>query len=197
MDCSKVGGVIAQIRKEKNLTQKQLADQLNISDRTISKWERGLGCPDVSLLVELSQLLNVNIKDILSGDLVSNECVVGNMKNTKYYVCSLCGNLVFSTGSASVSCCGRVLEALTPQKPTEEHRLNIEVVEDEWFITSDHPMNKEHFISFVAFATGDRIQVIKQYPEWNLQTRISRRGHGMFLWYCTKDGLFYQLSSSK
>ncbi len=69
------------------MTQKQLADAMNLSDRTISKWERGLGCPDISLLIQLSELLNVNIKEILSGDLISNEFVGGNMKNTKYYVC--------------------------------------------------------------------------------------------------------------
>jgi transcriptional regulator with XRE-family HTH domain len=56
MDNSKVGELIYRLRKEKGLTQKQLADQMNISDRTISKWERGYGCPDVTLLPSLSTL---------------------------------------------------------------------------------------------------------------------------------------------
>ena len=54
-------------------------------------------------------------------------------------------------------------------------------------------MRKENYISFVAFATGDRLQVVKQYPEWDLQLRIPRRGHGMLLWYAQADGLLYQL----
>ena len=57
MDCMKVGKLILQFRTEKGLTQKQVADQLNISNKTISKWECGLGCPDVSLWEELANVL--------------------------------------------------------------------------------------------------------------------------------------------
>ena len=193
MDCKKVGQLIRSLRQEQYMTQKQLADKLNISDKAISKWELGLGCPDVSLLAELSDLLGINIEQMLSGDLSENRFVGGNMKKSSYYVCPVCGNLSVCTGNASVSCCGRKLEALTPQKATEEQKLTIEQVEDDWFITSDHPMQKDVYISFVAFATGDKIQIIKQYPEWNLQARIQKRGHGMLLWYSTRDKLLYQL----
>lgn len=62
MDCSKVGNLIYTLRTEKGMTQKALANAMNISDRTISKWERGAGCPDVSLLRELSDILGVNIE---------------------------------------------------------------------------------------------------------------------------------------
>ena len=68
MDCGKVGDLLYRLRREKNLTQKQVADQLNISDKTVSKWERGLGCPDVSLLGELSGLFGVNIEKILADN---------------------------------------------------------------------------------------------------------------------------------
>ena len=50
MNPEKIGSLIFQLRKEKNLTQKQLGEKLGLSDKTISKWERGLGCPDISLL---------------------------------------------------------------------------------------------------------------------------------------------------
>ena len=83
MDCSKVGKLIFGLRKEKGMTQKQLADAMNISDKTISKWERGLGCPDVSLLRELSEVLNVDIEKILLGDLEPNNADGGNMKKNK------------------------------------------------------------------------------------------------------------------
>ncbi|MGE7781547.1 helix-turn-helix domain-containing protein [Peribacillus sp. NPDC097264] len=193
MDSSKVGHLILRLRREKGFTQKELADRMNLSDRTISKWERGQGCPDISLLPELSSLLGVNIEHILEGELASNDFVGGNMKRSNYFVCPSCGNITLSTGNAAVSCCGRKLEALVPKKATEEEKLEVTQVEEDWFISSNHPMTKEHYISFIAFATGDQVQLIKQYPEWGLQTRIPKRKHGMLLWYCTQHGLFYQL----
>ncbi|MFJ7639965.1 helix-turn-helix domain-containing protein [Peribacillus sp. NPDC097206] len=193
MDTSKVGHLILRLRREKGFTQKELADRMNLSDRTISKWERGQGCPDISLLPELSSLLGVNIEHILEGELASNDFVGGNMKRSNYFVCPSCGNITLSTGNASVSCCGRKLEALVPKKATDEEKLEVTQVEEDWFISSNHPMTKEHYISFIAFATGDQVQLIKQYPEWGLQTRIPKRKHGMLLWYCTQHGLFYQL----
>lgn len=193
MDSSKIGSLILKLRKEKGLTQKQLAEQMNLSDRTISKWERGQGCPDISLLQHLSSLLGVNIEHILDGELTANDFVGGNMKKSKYFVCSSCHNIVLSTGNATISCCGRKLEQLEPTKALDEEKLIVTPVEDEWYISSDHPMNKDHYISFIAFATGDQVQILKQYPEWALQTRLPKKKHGMLLWYCTQHGLFYQL----
>ena len=63
MDCQKVGNLILKLRIEKGMTQKQLADRMHISDKTVSKWERGLGCPDVSLLHDLSDALTVNVEE--------------------------------------------------------------------------------------------------------------------------------------
>lgn len=188
-----IGNVIKVLRIEHKLTQKQLADKLGISDKTVSKWERGLGAPELSLIGELSDLLGVNIGNLLSGDLSRNDFFGGNMKNSKFYICPDCKNITVSTGNVEVFCCGKKLTAQTPVKATDEQKLKVEIVEDEWFITSQHPMTKEHYISFVAFATSDRVQIIKQYPEWDLQLRIQKRGHGMLVWYCTEHGLFYQL----
>ena len=86
MDCIKVGKLIYSLRKEKNMTQKQVADAMGISDKTISKWERGLGCPDVSLLLGLSDIFGVSIEGILSGEINLNEISGGNMKNIKFYI---------------------------------------------------------------------------------------------------------------
>ncbi len=193
MDLSKVGNLICYLRKEKGLTQKQLADNMNISDKTISKWERGLGCPDVSLLPELSSLLGVNIEKILMGELNPNDYVGGNMKKIKFYVCPECDNIITSTGTVSISCCGRKLKELDPIKAEENHALKLETIEYEWFITTDHSMAKDHYISFVAFVTGDKILMAKQYPEWPLQLRFQKFGHGKLYSYCTKHGLSYQL----
>lgn len=184
---------LKRIRKRENLSQELLAEKLMVTRQTISNWERGLGNPEVSTLPRLSQVLGVDLARMLQGDLTPNDLVGGNMKKLNYYACPACGGLTFCTGAAEVSCCGRKLSPLTPRKAGAEERLRVEEVETDWFITSSHPMRKENYISFVAFATGDRLQVVKQYPEWDLQLRIPRRGHGMLLWYAQADGLLYQL----
>lgn len=193
MDCSKVGDLIRVRRLNKGLTQKQLADAMNISAKTISKWECGLGCPDVSLLPELAALLEMNIEEILAGDLKMNELTNGNMKNTQFYVCPECKNIITSTGDTKLSCCGHKLIALERKKADESHKLQVETIEDEWYITTEHEMTKGHYIGFIAFVTGERVLMIKQYPEWGVHLRLPKFGHGYLYSYCTEHGLNYQM----
>ena len=68
MNTDKIGKFIADLRKEKNMTQKELAEKLHITDSAISKWERGVGCPDISLIADLSKVLDVGINEILAGE---------------------------------------------------------------------------------------------------------------------------------
>jgi len=193
MDCEKIGKMLYQLRKEKAMTQKQVADLMNISDKTISKWERGLGCPDLPLLPELSQIFGVNIEEILSGQVILNETVGGNMKKLKIYVCPQCGNLITTSGDANISCCSKKLGALEAVKASPEHQLMIELVENELYVSSTHEMSKEHYISFVVYVTGDKVLIVKQYPEWNLSFRFPKLGHGKIYLYCSNHGLFYQI----
>jgi len=193
MEQKKTGELIRALRRERGMTQNALAEKVGVTGKAVSKWERGLGLPDVALLEPLSRILGVGAETLLAGELPCQDKSGGNMKKSQYYVCPGCGNIVVSTQGAEVSCCGRKLKALTPKKAEESEKLKVERVEDEWFITADHPMTKEHYISFVAFATGESIQMIKQYPEWDLQLRIPARRHGMLVWYCTEHGLFTQL----
>lgn len=72
MDYKKIGDFICKIRTEKKMTQKQLADKLYITDRAVSKWERGIGAPDISLLSDLSKILGVSINEILAGKRIEN-----------------------------------------------------------------------------------------------------------------------------
>lgn len=192
MDSKKIGNLIYQLRKDKQMTQKQIADEMNISDKTISKWERGQGCPDIFLLRELAQILQVSVDQLLVGEINSNESVGGNMNKLKFYVCPQCNNLMTATGDVTISCCGKILEPLNANKSNDEHLLNIEPVEDELYVTSKHEMIKEHYISFVAYVRGDRALIVKQYPEWNMEFRFRKQGRGRLYYYCTKDGLFYQ-----
>lgn len=87
MDYQKIGIFIATKRKEIGLTQKELAHKLNITDKAVSKWERGLGCPDVSILEKLSKILGVSILDILNGEDVVEEFIDTN--NVKLNIASV------------------------------------------------------------------------------------------------------------
>lgn len=73
MDQVKIGKFIAQCRKEQNLTQIQLAEKLNVTDKAISKWETGKGLPDSSIMLELCQKLNINVNELLSGERLNTE----------------------------------------------------------------------------------------------------------------------------
>lgn len=191
MDCAKTGSLIRKLRTEAKLTQRQLAEAVGVTDKAVSKWETGRGAPDITVVGALARALGVGAECLLTGKMETEPSRGGNMKKTKYYHCPSCGQIAAATGNAEVFCCGRRLEALTAQKADGEHVLNMEPVEDEWFLTTGHPMAREHYITFIAFATGDRIALIRQYPEWDLQQRIPRR-HGLLLWHCSEHGLFYR-----
>lgn len=190
MDCSKVGKLIFSLRKEKNMTQKELADAMNLSDRTISKWERGIGCPDVSILNELAKVLGVNIDKILTGDLNPNNKDGGNMKKVKFYVCTVCGNSLFSTGEAEVFCCGRRLTALTTKAEGISHSMTVVEIEDDYYVKINHEMTKAHYISFIAFVCYDRVLFIKLYPEQNAELRFPKMYGNELYAYCSEHGLW-------
>lgn len=75
MNYNKIGNFIAEKRKEKGLTQKELAEKIGVTDKAVSKWERGLGCPDVSILEVLASTLDVSILEILKGRTIENEII--------------------------------------------------------------------------------------------------------------------------
>lgn len=192
MDNTKIGKLIYTLRKEHGLTQLQLAEHLNISDKTVSKWERGRGCPDVSLLCALSELFHTDLSDLLSGQFTANDRVGGNMKRLQLYVCPQCGNVLTALTETSITCCGKKLRPLEAKPAKGAERLAVERVETDYYISSDHDMTREHYISFVMLIASDTVVMRKQYPEWNLQVRIPAFAHGRLVWYCTQHGLFYQ-----
>lgn len=193
MDNVKIGNLIYRLRREKQMTQQQVAERLCVSNKAVSKWERGLGCPEVSLLPELSKVFAVDLEKLLSGELDANDTQGGNMKKLKFYVCQNCGNLITAMAETSISCCGKKLSEIEPRKAEEDKKFTVEMIENDYFITSEHEMTREHYITFIALVTGDSIMLRKQYPEWDVQVRIPAFGHGRLLWYCSKHGLYYQL----
>ena len=184
------GTTIKQLREGRNMTQGELAEKIGVSSKTISKWETAKGLPDITLLQPLAQALGISVIELMNGEHITNKNISANMARSKFYVCPLCGNAIHSMGNALVSCCGITLPALEAEEPDENHGITIESVEDEHFITIQHPMTKEHFISFVAFVTSDRIQMVKLYPEGNAETRLQLRGMGYLYYYCNQHGLF-------
>jgi len=184
------GSTIRQLREKRKLTQAGLAEQIGVSSKTISKWETAKGLPDISLLEPLSQALGISVIELMNGEHITNRNVSANMLRMKFYVCPICGNILHSTGSAVISCCGVTLPPLEAEEPDDDHAITIQQVEDEHFITIHHPMTKDHFISFVAFVTSDRVQLVKLYPEGNAQTRLQLRGFGKIYYCCNRHGLF-------
>lgn len=181
---------IKQLREKRNLTQAELADLIGVSSKTVSKWETAKGLPDISLLQPLAQALNISVIELMNGERITNQNISANMLRCKFHICPLCGNIIHSTGNSVISCCGITLPPLEAEEADSAHALSITPVEDEHFITVAHPMTKQHYISFAAFVTSDRVQLVKFYPEGNAETRFQLRGFGMLYWYCNQHGLF-------
>ena len=181
---------IKQLREKRNMTQAELAQKIGVSSKTISKWETAKGLPDITLLQPLAQALGISLIELMNGEHIINKNTSGNMLRCKFHVCPLCGNVIHSTGNSVISCCGITLPALEAEEAEDDHAVCIQQVEDEHFVTIPHPMTKEHYISFLAYVTSDRIQLVKLYPEGNAETRFQLRGFGMLYWYCNRHGLF-------
>lgn len=184
------GAIIKQFREKRGMTQAQLAQRLNVSDKAISKWETGRGYPDIVLLEPLAEALGLSIAELLAGESVSNTNRCFNMKRLKFYVCPLCGNVITATGEAVISCCGIMLPSLEAEDADAEHELGIEKVEDECYVRLEHPMNKEHYISFIAAVREDGCGLKKLYPEGDAEARFKYSNIRWLYFYCNQHGLF-------
>ena len=189
MDNYVTGAVIRRLREDKNMTQAELAARLDVSPKTISKWETAKGLPDISLLDPLAAALEVSVMELMSGNTIINRNISANMMRSQIYVCPVCGNIIHAMGEAAISCCGVALPPLEAEEPDEAHHITIEKVEDEQFIVVHHDMTKQHYISFMAYVTGDKFQMVKLYPEGNAECRFRFRGLGYLYIYCNRHGL--------
>ena len=103
------GTTIKNLREKKKLTQAMLAEQIGVSDKTISKWETMKGLPDISLIESLATALDVSLTELFAGECIINKNISGNMLRSKLYICPVCGNVIHSLGEIVVSCCGVTL----------------------------------------------------------------------------------------
>ena len=108
----------------------------------------------------------------------------------KWYVCPVCGNVLFAAGEAVISCCGITLPPLEPEAPDEDHEIDVRRVEDEYLVTVDHPMTKDHYLSFLAAVSDRSVQLIKLYPEGEALARFQIEGVRRVYGYCNRHGLF-------
>lgn len=183
---------IRALREGRGLTQRGLAERIGVTDKAVSKWESGRGLPDISLIEDLARALGVSVAELLTGDVRENANRAGNMMRSKFYVCPICGNVVHAMGEGSFSCCGVQLMPQEAEDADEDdaHRVHVERIENDWYLTLDHPMTKEHFVSFMAYITSDTVTVTKLYPEQDAQARFPMRGSGTILVHCNRHGLF-------
>ena len=186
------GNMIKQSREAKKITQAELAQTLGVSDKAVSKWETGRSYPDITLIEPLAKALGVSAIELLSGESVTNRNRAYNMKKTKIYVCPICGNVIFAAGEAVISCCGVNLPPLEAETPGEHcpYPLKVEEVEDEYYVSIDHPMEKSHYITFMAAVSGNRVEIAKLYPEGAAEARFKIRQTELIYYYCNKHGLY-------
>lgn len=190
MDRYVTGAVIRRLREKKKITQEELAGMIHVSGKAVSKWETGQGFPDISLLEPLAQALDISVIELLSGEDIRNTNRSFKMERGKFYVCPVCGNVIIATGETVVSCCGITLPPLEAEPADEEHAVSKEIAEDEYFVSIDHPMTKEHYISFLAAVSDFGVQLVKLYPEGNAEARFKIDRVKTLYAYCNRHGLF-------
>lgn len=190
MDLNASGKFLKKLRISQKLTQRQIADKLNVCPKTVSKWETGRGFPDITTINSLAQILGVSSESVLSGNLKENKREAGNMKKIKFYMCPICGNIITQTNDSQMMCCGKKIMPLKIQEKDANHCATIQTVEEDLYITFNHEMSKEHFINFVAYVKDDRIYLVKLYPEQNAEVRIPQINGAKLYCCCIKHGLF-------
>ncbi|MBR6959657.1 MAG: helix-turn-helix domain-containing protein [Clostridiales bacterium] len=190
MDRYVTGAVIRKLREKKNITQEELAEKIFVSSKAVSKWETGQGFPDISLIEPLAQALGISVIELLSGEDISNTNKSADVAKTRFYVCPVCGNVIQATGEAVVSCCGITLPALEAEEADEDHVISIDRDQDEFYVTIDHPVTKDHHISFLAAVSDHRVQFTKLYPEGPCEARFKIDRVRYIYAYCNHHGLF-------
>lgn len=184
------GETIRSLREKQGYTQKQLADQLCVTDKAISKWETGRGLPDGTLLQPLAHALGVSLAELLRGEAIQNRNRSAQMKRMHFYVCPLCGNIISAVGEGCFSCCGITLPPLEAESCDDSHTICAEKSEDCWYVRVTHEMSRTHSLLFLAYVTDDRCEMVRLYPQQNAEARFTRRSSGILYAYCNRHGLF-------
>ena len=183
MNAEKTGNLIRSLRIKKGLTQKELAHMICVTDKAVCKWEKGRGCPNITLISQLSKVLEVDIQSILQGYLDKNKKIGENMNHLKFYKCPTCGNLVTSIKSVELSCCGNKLSPVSAQTSSNpKYQPVIQEFDGQYSIKFNHPMTKSDYISQVIVVRYDQIMTVNLYAESEAIITIPQvRGIRLFL----------------
>ncbi len=184
------GAMIRQLREQKNMTQEELASQLHVSGKAVSKWENGHGLPDISLLEPLARALDISIIELFAGQNIVNRNRASNLLRAHCYVCPVCGNGILSLGQAVISCCGITLPPLQAEDADAEHPISVSVSDGEYYVSVDHPMQKDHSITCLAALSDNACQYVKLYPEGSAEARFRISGVRWIYACCNRHGLF-------
>ena len=147
------------------------------------------GLPDISLIEPLAKTLKVSVIELMNGEYITHQNKSSNMLKSNFSVCPICGNIIHTMGENINSCCGINLPILEADLENNKHIINCDILENEFFVSINHKMSKDHYISFIAYITNDRCEIVKLYPEQNAEVRFLKRGKGIIYAYCNKDGL--------
>lgn len=128
--------------------------------------------------------------ELFSGEQVVNQNRSANLKRGSFYACPLCGNVLYAAGQGVYSCCGVTLPPLVAEEPEGKHEIHVERVETDYYVTLSHPMEREHFISFMALVTDDRVLLVRLYPQQEAAVRFPISGPGVIYAFCNRHGLF-------
>ncbi len=190
MNPEKTGQIIKNARIKKGMTQKQLAEAIAVTDKAVCKWETGHGCPDITLLSQLSKVLEIDIQSILRGELVRNKSIAGNMNRIKFYRCPTCGNLITSVKEIEISCCGNKLPfAEAHQSNDPKYIPIIKEFDGQYSVSFNHPMTKDDYIAHIITVQYDKILVVNLFAEQEAVVTLPQiAGLHMFL-ITSRDGL--------
>ena len=192
MDAYVTGSTLKKLREERKMTQSRLAELIGVSDKAVSRWETGKGFPDITLIEPIASSLGISVTELFTGNRIMNKNISANMLRTKFYICPICNNVIHSVCDAVVSCCGISLPAAEAEQPDERHMISVTPVEDEFYVTLSHDMTKQHYITFIAYAAANKLELIRLYPESAPEARFFIRGSGTLYWCCNRHGLMSQ-----
>ena len=96
-------------------------------------------------------------------------------------------------GQGVYSCCGIPLLEQEAEKCGEAHEIQVETIDNEYYVSMKHPMDKGHYISFIAYVTSGSYEIVKLYPEQDISVRFRKKGHGFLYAYCKRHGMFQKL----
>lgn len=190
MDRYITGERISHLREEKGLSQLELGEALGVSWDTVTKWEDDTAHPDISMLNDLAKALGVSIDQLLEDVEVVNSNQGIDINESTFHVCPVCGNIITAAGNAQVSCCGVNLPALESEICDDDHMIEYEESDGEYYVTVEHEMTKSHYISFLSCVGSDAVHIAKTYPEWYCQARFPVSPKAKLYCYCNRHGLF-------